>query len=125
MAKNLLFKDGRHLTVAVAAGTVSGDPVMYGERPGVAEYDRDTDGQATVDFGGVYSLSVKAVDNSGTEHASANVAVAAGDKIYYQAAAGETPAYLSKEDFTGKFFGYAHGTVTSGATAAIPVKVGY
>lgn len=122
MAKNEIFRDGDNLSVTCSHPTTpaSGDPVRYGELVGVATTAEDTvSGKTTVTFKGVHLLSVKGVDGSG------NAAVAAGDKIYYVDA--DTPV-LSKKA-TGRFAGYAvesgsnAGTVASGATATIPVKL--
>jgi predicted RecA/RadA family phage recombinase len=118
VAKNRRYAVGNQLSVAVPSGKVSGDPVVYGQRPGVCLTDRGahTAGEATVAFDGVFDLSVKGENNAG------NVAVAEGDILYYTEA--DTPK-VNKDSTTGVRFGYAHGTVTSGATATIPVKVGY
>jgi hypothetical protein len=95
---------------------VTGDPVRYGELTGIALTDEGEGGNAATEtsvyFGAcVASVSVKGVDGSG------NSAVAAGDAIYYVDA--DTPK-LSKKA-SGYFFGYAIGTVTSGATSTISV----
>lgn len=116
MARNTRYDDGWDLEVPVASGTVSGDPVVVGQLPGVAQTDRDSDGDAAVTFKGVHMLEVEAVNNAG------NSAVAVGDIIYYEA--GETPP-LNKDSVAGVRFGYALGTVTAGETAEIAVKVGY
>lgn len=117
MAKNEVFRDADRLQVACSDPTtpVSGDPVIYGQRPGVCEVSEGSDGLATVKFSGEFTFSVKGVDQS------ANSAVAEGDVIYYVAA--DTPK-LSKKN-TGVRFGYAAGAVTSGSTATIPVIIGY
>ncbi|MGH3375991.1 MAG: capsid cement protein [Actinoallomurus sp.] len=117
MAKNVIYNDGDRLAVACTdpATPASGDPVLYGQRPGVALTSEGTDGLTSVDFKAVPNLSVKAIDGSG------NSAVAEGDIIYY--VSGDTPK-LSKKA-TGVRFGYAMGAVTSAATATIPVKIGY
>jgi predicted RecA/RadA family phage recombinase len=118
MATNMVYADGDQLAVACTAPTTpaSGDPVLYGQRPGVALTDEDSDGLTTVAFKGVFNLSVKG------ENASGNNAVAAGDILYYEA--GQTPV-LNKDATNGVRFGYAGGAVSSGATATIPVHVGY
>ncbi|MFV2172333.1 capsid cement protein [Actinomadura sp. LOL_016] len=122
MAKNEIFKHGDNLSVTVTHPTapVSGDVVRYGQIVGVATTSEDSvSGKTSVTFRGVHELSVKGVNGSG------NSAVAAGDKLYYVDA--DTPV-LSKKD-TGVFAGYAWesagnpGTVASGATAAIPVRL--
>src|SRR6476469_1473571 len=108
MAKNRVRKEGRFLSQAATdpAVPVSGDPVLVGQIPGVAEIDETTDGNVTVDTKGVYNLSVKGVDGGG------NSAVAIGDIIFYVTA--DTPK-LSKKA-TGVRFGYALGVVLTGAT---------
>lgn len=117
MAKNRKYVEGDNLSVVVTnpAAPVSGDPVRYGQRPGVALTDERADGTTSVQFDGVFELSVQGVDQGG------NSAVAAGDILYYTDA--DTPK-LSKKN-TGVRFGYAKGTVGSGATATIEVIVGY
>ncbi len=119
MATNMAYKEGRRLKLTVPEGTVSGDPVCVGELCGVALIDRQSDGTATVDLGGVYSLSVAAIDNSGAEGADANKAVSVGDKIYY--ASGDDPVLSKRAD--GTYFGIAYGAITAGETATIAVKI--
>lgn len=59
MAGNIIFNDGDQLSVTVLAGTVSGDPVLFGNQPGVALTDRDTTtGKATVKFSGVIEVEM-------------------------------------------------------------------
>lgn len=117
MAKNEVFRDADRLQVACTdpAVPVSGDPVRYGQRPGVCEVSEGADGLASVKFSGEFTFAVKGVDGGG------NSAVAEGDILYYVDA--DTPK-LSKKT-TGVRFGYAAGAVTSGATATIPVIIGY
>lgn len=115
MATNKSFDTTKTLTVPVPSGTKSGDPVVYGQRPGVALKDRDAAGNATVQFEGAFTLSVKGIDGSG------NAAVAEGDILYY--VSGDTPK-LSKKN-TGVRYGYAKAAVASGATSSIDVILGY
>lgn len=117
MAKNIVFNNAERLQVTCSDPTTpaSGDPVVYGQMPGVALTAEGSDGLTSVQFCGVATLSVKGVDGSG------NSAVAEGDILYYVAA--DTPK-LSKKA-TGVRFGYAMGAVTSGATASINVRIGY
>ena len=118
MAKNEVFRDADRLQVACSDPTtpVSGDPVVYGQRPGVCEVSEDAaTGLASVKFSGEFTFSVKGIDGSG------NSTVAEGDILYY--VSGDTPK-LSKKA-TGVRFGYAAGGVTSAATATIPVIIGY
>lgn len=115
MAKNLNHKgvDGLRVVCSDPATPASGDPVRYGEMTGVALVAEDADGYTQVDFtaGRGWDLSVKGVDGVG------NSAVAVGDKIYYVDA--DTPK-LSKKN-TGRFFGFANGIVSGGATTTIEV----
>jgi predicted RecA/RadA family phage recombinase len=113
MATNEKFSSGDKLYLAVASGVVSGDPAAFGKMVGVAQTDRDADGKATLDFEGVYNLSVKGVDASG------NLAIAAGDKLYFTV--GDTPKINVKA--TGIPMGYALEAVNSGATATIQVRL--
>lgn len=115
MAKNLNHKevDGLRVICTHPTTPASGDPVRYGEMTGVALVAEDADSYTQVDFtaGRSWDLSVKGVDGSG------NSAVALGDKLYYVDA--DTPV-LSKKA-TGRFFGFANGVISSGATATIEV----
>lgn len=115
MATNQKRLDGRYINGAVASGTISGDPTVIGQIPGVAQTDRDSDGNATLDTAGTYNLSVKGIDGGG------NVAVAPGDILYHTQA--DTPKVSKKA--TGVRFGYALAAVVSGATTTIEVKIGY
>lgn len=117
MAKNITYTESATRAVAVTHPTSpkSGDPVRYGQRPGVALTDENSAGRTTVQFEGEATLSVKAVDTSG------NSAVAEGDILYYVDA--DTPV-LSKKN-TGVRFGYAGAAVTGGQTATINVVIGY
>lgn len=113
MATNLVHF-GRTRKIAVDSGITSGDPVLVGVLSGVALTDRDSDGNAVVDFGAPlasYDLSVKAVNDAG------NSAVAVGDELFTIVA--DTPD-LSKKA-SGNSYGAALEAVTSGATATIEV----
>lgn len=117
MAKNMVVAhDSKFSAVCTDPATPkSGDPVLIGQIPAVATTDERADGTTSVDTEGRWTLSVKGVDGSG------NAAVAEGDILYYVAA--DTPK-LSKKA-TGVRYGYARKAISSGATATIPVKLGY
>jgi predicted RecA/RadA family phage recombinase len=128
MAKNVIFEEGDNLSVICTqpASPVSGDPVLFGDLPGVAITSMGGGGNAatktSVQFEGVVEVSVKGVNAGG------NSAVAAGDVIYY--VAGDTPP-LSKKA-TGVRYGVAMGLptqtgnlITAGSTATIRVRIGY
>lgn len=115
MAKNRDREYARQLSLPVASGTLSGDPVVVGQIPGVAVVDRDSAGNATVQMDGSYVISVKGIDAGG------NSAVAVGDILYHTQA--DTPKVSKKN--TGVRFGYALDAVVSAATTTIRVKVGY
>lgn len=118
MAKNQVFTPlrTRQLVCTSPATPASGDPVLIGQIPGVALTAEGADGETTVALDGVFTLSVKG------EQAAGAVAVAIGDILYYEA--GQTPP-VNKDATNGVRFGYALGTVGSGATATIRVEVGY
>jgi hypothetical protein len=117
MAKIRKFANGRQLSLPVTSGVVSGDPVNPGGLlTGVALTDRDSAGNATVDFGGVYTLSCK-----GETNAAAGSAIAVGDALYFTA--GHTPK-IDKYT-TGTFFGYALSTLGSGSTGNVDVLVSH
>lgn len=117
MAKNRNYEHGTQLDLVATdpATPASGDPVIVGQIPGVSLTAERSDGGTTVQMDGVFTLSVKGVDAGG------NSAVAVGDILYYVSA--DTPKISKKA--TGVRFGYALAAVTSGATASIPVKIGY
>jgi predicted RecA/RadA family phage recombinase len=119
MANNMRREDSTQLSVVCTAPVTpnSGDPVLYGQRPGVALTDERSDGTTTVKFDGVFNLEVVAVDGGG------NSAVVAGDVLYYNAG-------VINKNTNGVRFGYAgDGTggtlIVAGNTAIIPVTVGY
>lgn len=118
MATNRRFEKGDNLLIAATtpATPVSGDPVLVGQIPGVALTDEDASGKSSIQFNGVFRLSVKGENNAG------NSAVAVGDILYFEA--GQTPP-VNKDNVAGVRFGYALEAVNSGATATIQVKVGY
>ena len=114
MASNLFQANGDELSVALASITAN-DPVVVGQKPGVALTSTDGNGNVTVKTSGVFTLSVKGIDGGG------NSAVAVGDIIYY--VSGDTPK-LSKKN-SGVRVVYALQTVSSGATTTIRVLLGY
>ena len=120
MATNRIKIRGRQikLTCTHPTSPSSGDPCRIGSMVGVALTDERTAGDTTVDFGpAVYDLSVKGVDDSG------NVAVTAGDALFYvDSDIGVGTGFLSKK-VTGYFYGFALGAVNSGSTATINVKI--
>lgn len=113
MATNRKYASNRYLTLPVPSGVVSGDPVIKGQIAGVALINRDSAGNASVDTGGVYNLSVKGVNDAG------NVAIAVGDPVYFLV--GDTPKISAKN--SGTLFGHALEAVNSGATTTIQVRL--
>lgn len=118
MATNLYQYEGRYIRGAATAPATptSGDACILGNIPGVALTDEgdggNATGEVTIDTRGVYNLPV-------VGETTTNDAVAIGDILYYDA------TKVNKDDTNGVRFGYALGTVASGATTTIPVKVGY
>lgn len=120
MATNRVYKHGDQLSVVVTnpATPSSGDPVLFGQLPGVALTDEGDGGNAstetTVAFKGVFDLPVRGHDGT------SNAAISAGDIVYYDTTNDELDV-----DTGGVRFGYALEDVASGATTTIKVKVGY
>ena len=110
MATNYVQK-GDTLNLAIASKN-AGDPVAVGKVTGVCLTDTDADGMVRVKVTGVFELSVTGKDSS-----DGNVSIAEGEEIYLDG--GE----LNKDDTNGVFFGYALGSVSSGATTTIPVRL--
>ena len=121
MATNLIY--GLVPGTSIYAATTdpatpnSGDPVVFGQLPGIALTDEGDGGNAATDTSiattGTWSLSVVAVNNAG------NTAVTAGDILYLDS------GVVNKDVTNGVRFGYAMADITSGATATINVKIGY
>lgn len=117
MAKNRVQASGSRLGVVTTdpSSPASGDPVLFGQLPGVCLVDKRTSDNITaMQTNGVFNLSVKGVDGSG------NHAIAAGDIVYYVTA--DTPKLSAKA--TGVRFGIAMDPVNSAATTTIRVRVG-
>lgn len=114
MATNIVHEHGDALYLTCTAPTTpaSGDPVLIGSLPGVAETDEQSDGKTSVKLNGTAKLPVKG-------ETTTNAAVSAGDIVYYDA------GVINKDSTNGVRFGYALGAVASGATTTILVKIGY
>lgn len=112
-------QEGCSVTFLTSAIVTSGDPLLFGTLPCVANIGAASGTTVTAETEGVFLLSVKGIDAGG------NLVINNGDKIYFTA--GDTPKLSVKA--SGTFFGYAYddtkavGTsvVTSGATATIAV----
>jgi predicted RecA/RadA family phage recombinase len=118
MAKNTVYMwtESLPLVCSAPATPQSGDPVICGQIPGVALTTEDSNGVTTVAVDGTFDLSVKG-------ETTTDAAIAVGDIVYYDTAA--TPHKINKDNTNGVRFGYAMAAVASGATATIPVRVGY
>lgn len=118
MAKNTVYMwtESAPLVCTAPATPQSGDPVICGQIPGVALTNEDSNGVTTVAVDGTFDLLVKG-------ETTTDAAIAAGDILYYDTAA--TPHKINKDNTNGVRFGYAGAAVASGATATIPVRVGY
>jgi predicted RecA/RadA family phage recombinase len=96
MAANEVFKYGDWLVLPVPAGTKAGNAVAVGDLVGVAQTDRDADGNASVALTGVYDLLVTGATTPGTPvfitpGGALNI-TAAGNKLYGHATATKTAA---------------------------------
>lgn len=112
MAKNRVLAQGREITLPVPEGTVSGQALVVGKIPVVALTNRDANGKATCQRDGTWLVSVKG------ENAGGGSAVAVGDELFM------TAGVISKIA-TGVHWGWAVGTVISGATTVIEAACGY
>ncbi len=120
MATNIVFEGGDQLRVNVSGVTGSGasgvikagDPGVLVDVPFVALTDEDADGYATVKCNGVADLLVDAEGGN----------VVPGTILYFDAADANK---INDASSGNKRFGYSLGSVTSGATGTIPVKIGY
>lgn len=112
MATNKI-QDGDVLRLTVGSTIDSENHVVVGNGlRGVALTDYASgDGKASIAMNGVFDLSVTATDADG------NSAVAVGDRLY-------TDGTTITKNKTGKFFGIALETVTTGETATINVLLG-
>ena len=117
MAKNEVYYPGNTIPLPVPEGTKSGDPVVVGTIAGIAMEDRDAAGNAPVRVKGVFKLSVTGHD--GTDNKAINV----GDKVYYTAPSGGTPAIIDANATTGKEFGVALKAIAKGATDAVVATI--
>ena len=119
MAKNEVYYPGNTIPLPVPEGTKSGDPVVVGTIAGIAMEDRDAAGNAPVRVKGVFKLSVTGRDGTG------NKAIDVGDKVYYTAPSGGSPAIIDANATTGAEFGVALKAIAAGVTnpvtATIPV----
>ena len=119
MALNDAYTLTQFLNIAVPSGIVSGDPVSIGFITGVAQTTRDSAGNATIRIAPSAAVNLSVIGQTTISSPVTNSAVAVGDKLYVD----NTTKTVSK-DATGKFIGYALGTVLSGATTAINVLLG-
>lgn len=118
MATNRVHAHGNELSLTCSHPTSpdSGQPCRIGALTAVATADEATDGTTPVQFDGVWDLPVKGVDDDG------NVAVAAGNPVFYvDADIDDGTGFLSKK-VSGYFFGVALEAVNSGSTTTIKVK---
>ena len=120
MATNQVYNDGDQFTVPAAAvsepaSPESGDALLIGALPAVALTDVFTDAAGvsviTVKTNGVYEFPVEAEA----------AAVEIGDRLFYDA--GDDGLNNSSAGNTS--WGYALGAIDNGATATIPVKIGF
>lgn len=109
MATNEVFSPGRRLTVPVPAGVLSGAPVVVGSIVGVAQIDRTSDGNVSIDTEGVYELTVTG-------------AIALGAPVYAVVAAGLVTS-LTASDGGGANTRFGTSYTTLAATGKARVKI--
>ena len=94
----------------VPADSLSGDPQLVGDLA-VVQLEDEKDGEAMCALVGVYSLDVTGADSS------ANVAMSAGEKVYWDGGS------LNADATNGTFFGHLLDPVGSGATESVRVRL--
>ncbi len=128
MAKNIIHEDGTQLdrVITEPGGTYkpgeaakSGDPVLCGQKPGVALINELPNGKATVKFTGTAELLVHA------QGAGGGSAIAPGDIAYFDAAPGGSNPVINKDATNGVRFGYFTAALASGQTGLQHVDIGY
>lgn len=122
MAKNEVFRYGDHLSLPVPAGTVSGDPVVVGTLPGVAQTDRPVTG-ANPTFGGGNPEGQASVWLDGVHKLRVDGAVTTvGQSVYYVGDGTTRNTTLTTTAAGNTLFGQALETKTATA-AEISVRV--
>lgn len=137
MAANELFARGEQITLPapIAAnagvGPISGDPLLFGTLPIVAETSytppgtREPTGNIGVKFIGIFLLSVTAKSSLSPD---VGVTIAPGDPIYADggtkdATTGMTYGFTLDGDDSGVLFGVAVTGLASGTTGTVAVKL--
>jgi predicted RecA/RadA family phage recombinase len=110
MATNEIYRDADHLALPVPTGTKANDPVLIGGLKGVAETDRDDQGEATVWLKGGHKFTVD------------GAVTAKGQPVYFQGDGTTRSATLSTTATGNTLFGHALET-KSAAAAAITVRI--
>ncbi len=119
MSKTEKYDVGNHLLLPVIAGTLSGGPVIVGMLVGVAETDRDANGNATVKLG--QAVTTQSLTATGTITAGAPVyitsatyaltdAPGAGKQLYGHTITGSTGTGAKTHDIRVAHFAVAVGT---------------
>lgn len=115
MATNEVFRDADHITLPVASGVVSSEPVVVGSLVGVAQTDRDADGTATVWRKGAFKLQAAAATYT------------AGQPIYGHASGGGAVTgrvqLIDGTSTTGTLLGYSLEAKTLSATGDLIVAL--
>lgn len=124
MAANKAIERAVSVSFPVPTTISSGDPVMVGDIPGVAE-TTEADGVATISMEGAYFLSVLASDGISP---ISGVALKPGDPVYADGGSTDsttniTSGFTLDADDSKPLFGYVLDGVTSGATATVRVKL--
>lgn len=114
MATNEVYRDADSIPLPVPSGVVSGEIVVIGSIIGVAETDRDSDGQATVRRKGARKVTA----------AAATYAV--GDPVYAHASGGGAVGsgrvgLIDKTSTTGTLIGYSLEAKTLGSAGDLVI----
>ena len=125
MAANKAIERAVSISFPVPSGVDTGDPVLVGDMPGVAETSRSSDGSATISFEGAYWLSVLASDGASP---ISGVALKPGDKVYADGGSTDsgtnvTTGFVIDVDDSKPLFGYVLDDVASGQTGTVRVRL--
>ena len=112
MATNYVY-EGKSVKLGVSSGAKSGSFEMVGDLAAVLLTDANDSDEAVCGLEGVFELTV-----NGRADAS-DSAVSVGDKLYWDSG----DSQINVDSANGVFMGYALGSVTSGGSATIPVKL--
>lgn len=109
MARTEVYKEGVYISLPVATGTESGDPVQIGDLVGVAQTD-----EGDIDNGGTNLPGYASIALNGAWRVPTAVATTIGAKLYITSA-----GVINTTATSNKLFGYALSAKSAGAGTVI------